>query len=77
MLAQTSARRLGISFNSFERPIIHSFEPNRRAFDELRQRCSAIEGVRLNNFGLGAEVGTLEFIENTYSELELFSGAGR
>jgi FkbM family methyltransferase len=63
---------IGYFRNSLRRPIIHSFEPNRVAFDELQQRCSGIEGVRLNNCGLGAEVGTLELLENVHSELSSF-----
>jgi FkbM family methyltransferase len=67
---------IGYFLHSFERPIIHSFEPNSAAFIELQRRCSRIEGVYLNNFGLGAEVGTLELLENTYSELSSFLAPG-
>src|SRR6516165_10786567 len=59
---------IGYFRHSFEKPIIHSFEPNRTAFSELQDRCSGIEGVYLNNFALGAEVGRLELLENAYSE---------
>jgi FkbM family methyltransferase len=67
---------IGYFRHSFEKPIIHSFEPNRTAFSELQDRCSGIEGVYLNNFALGAEVGRLELLENAYSELSSFLEPG-
>jgi FkbM family methyltransferase len=67
---------IGYFRHSFKRAIVHSFEPDRMAFSELRHRCSGIERVCLNNFGLGAEVGTLEFNENTCSELSSFLEPG-
>jgi FkbM family methyltransferase len=72
MLERTWARRLGTSGTALRDQLFIAFEPNRMAFDELRQRCFGIEGVHLNNFGLGAEVGTLELLENTCSELSSF-----
>ena len=44
---------------------VHSFEPSRAAFEQLRENARDCSNVSLNHFGLGAEAG----------EFDLFSDA--
>ena len=60
----------------FPRPTIHAFEPGPQTFRELQAKHSATPGVSLNNCALGAELGTLEFIENTSPDMSSFLEPG-
>ena len=61
---------------AFDRPEIHSFEPSPATFKELERRTSGLQGVRLNNRGLGASAGQLELIENSTSLMSSFLEPG-
>lgn len=37
----------------FSNPIIHSFEPNPTAFEEMKKKYSKFSNIKLNNFALG------------------------
>ena len=60
---------------AFESPVIHAFEPSQQTFADL-QRNTRLGSVHLNNFALGAEPGTLEFNENTISDMSSFHELG-
>jgi FkbM family methyltransferase len=49
--------------------VIHSFEPSRRTFDELRQRIAGTSDVFAWNYALGASVGSGTLFENSYSDM--------
>jgi FkbM family methyltransferase len=67
---------IGQSIFSFHRifrePVIHAFEPGRETFAELQQRTSGLPGLHLNNYGLGSQSGTLQFIRNSTCEMSSF-----
>src|SRR5438105_253997 len=48
----------------FERPIIHSFEPDTDAFSELQRRFSGVPDLHLNPLALGAQCGSGLFLEH-------------
>ncbi len=54
-----------------QRPFaLHCFEPGAHAFEQLVRNCGGRDNVRLNNFGLGAELGTRElYFDSPGSEL--------
>ena len=57
---------------AFPRSIIHSFEPSRRIFDQLKLNIAGQEGVFAWNCGLGSSVGNQTFLENTHSDMSSF-----
>jgi FkbM family methyltransferase len=57
---------------AFPSPIIHSFEPSQRVFDQLKTNVAGKEGVFAWNCALGASVGKQTFLENTHSDMSSF-----
>jgi FkbM family methyltransferase len=60
----------------FPRAIIHAFEPSPSTFAKLETAVSTDRNVVLNNCGVGAQDGTLEFSENRYSDMSSFLPLG-
>jgi len=60
----------------FRVPLIHSFEPNPRAFADLTNTAGKISGVRLNNVAIGSFRGTKIFVENSMSHMSSFFEPG-
>jgi FkbM family methyltransferase len=60
----------------FPRAIIHAFEPSPSTFAKLETAVSADRNVVLNNCGIGAQEGTLEFSDNTHSDMSSFLPLG-
>lgn len=46
---------------TFARPILHCFEPDQTAFEQLRQRYSGLEAVVLHQAAMGRRSGTASF----------------
>ena len=53
----------------FDRSVIHSFEPGRATFEELRRRTAGIADLQLNNCALGARRGSAVLIENERTDM--------
>jgi FkbM family methyltransferase len=62
--------------STFDKPVIHAFEPGHNTFSELQRRTAGIPDLHLNNFALGSESGAMEFIENTSSDMSSFLEPG-
>jgi FkbM family methyltransferase len=60
----------------FPRAIIHAFEPSPSTFAKLEAAVSTDRNVVLNNCGVGAQDGTLEFTENRNSDMSSFLPLG-
>jgi FkbM family methyltransferase len=60
----------------FPRAIIHAFEPSPSTFAKLETAVSTDRNVVLNNCGVGAQDGTLEFSENRNSDMSSFLPLG-
>jgi FkbM family methyltransferase len=60
----------------FPRAIIHAFEPSPSTFAQLKVGVSADSNIILNNCGVGAQDGTLEFSENSASDMSSFLPLG-
>src|ERR1019366_6346440 len=52
--------------------IIHAFEPSTQTFRELQRTHGNMQGVHLNNFALGSQTSTQDFIENMLPEMSSF-----
>lgn len=50
----------------FERPVIHAFEPDDRAFQALQEQFGGVEGVVLNPVALGAAASTATLHRNNF-----------
>jgi FkbM family methyltransferase len=57
---------------TFPQPAIHAFEPSRDTYNALREKCSRLPGVQINNIALGSRTETMEFIENTNPDMSSF-----
>jgi FkbM family methyltransferase len=53
----------------FERPVIHAFEPDARAFQSLQEQFAGVEGVTLNPIALGAAATTAILHRNNFHEV--------
>jgi len=53
----------------FDRSVIHSFEPGRATFEELRRRTEGVSNLQLNNTALGAHRGSGVLIENERTDM--------
>jgi FkbM family methyltransferase len=62
--------------NTFENPVIHAFEPGRKAFSQLQRWTAEIPNLHLNNFAVGSRSGQMEFIENRQSVMSSFFEPG-
>jgi FkbM family methyltransferase len=60
---------IGIFRKSFDRSVIHAFEPGRAAFEELQRRTAGIRDLHLNNAALGAQRGSAVFLENERTDM--------
>ncbi len=56
--------------------VIHAFEPNKSAYEELADNTKKMRGVHLNNLAVGARAGKRLLIENTCSEMSSFLEPG-
>src|SRR5262245_42791415 len=54
---------------TFPQATIHAFEPGNNAFKALRENCSQLKRVHINNFAVGSRLETREFMEGTISEM--------
>jgi FkbM family methyltransferase len=57
---------------TFARPAIHSFEPGREAFAELRRLHGDTPGVVLNNVALGPRAESRLFLDNDHDDMSSF-----
>jgi len=55
--------------NNFPGAVIHSFEPSPGTFAELDANCKGFKNQHSWNFALGSKEETLEFKENSFSEM--------
>jgi FkbM family methyltransferase len=53
---------------TFERPIIHSFEPQAAAFSELHRRFGRRDGIHLNHVALADRTGVASLHRGSYDE---------
>lgn len=58
--------------SSFPKSEIHSFEPSPSTFETLTSNSKKFDRVHLHNCGMGSELNTLPFFENTHSEMSSF-----
>jgi FkbM family methyltransferase len=56
----------------FPSSVIHSFEPSRRIFDQLKGNVADKQEVFAWNAALGASAGKQTFLENTHSDMSSF-----
>ena len=56
----------------FKAPRIHAFEPSPTTFQEMKKNLAASDQLFLNNSALRNQSGTLDFIENTDSDMSSF-----
>jgi FkbM family methyltransferase len=57
---------------TFGQPLIHSFEPGREAFAQLRRLHGHTPGVILNNVALGPRAETRLFLDNDHDDMSSF-----
>jgi FkbM family methyltransferase len=67
---------VGQSVDRFKRAFpnssIHSFEPSPSTYEKLKQRCCQYQEVKAWNYGVGTTNTTLEFQENSFSDMSSF-----
>ncbi|WP_446361310.1 FkbM family methyltransferase [Coleofasciculus sp. G2-EDA-02] len=67
---------VGQSIRKFRRifpsSTIHSFEPSPRTFETLKQQVNKLESIHLWNYALGSSSGSMNFLENSYSDMSSF-----
>jgi len=57
---------------AFPASVIHSFEPSRRVFEQLKTNIAGKEGVFAWNYALGSAVGQQTLLENVHSDMSSF-----
>jgi len=60
----------------FREPTIHAFDPCTTVFQDLQRNCGNLPGVRLNNLGVGSEIGVREFHEFESTDMSSFLQPG-
>jgi FkbM family methyltransferase len=60
----------------FAKPVVHSFEPSRGTFTELRKNVGHLPDVYVNNFGLGSRREQRAFVENSETVMSSFLEPG-
>ena len=62
---------------TFDRPVIHAFEPGPEIFKKLQANTVGLPNVTLNNIGLAAKSGEMIFLENDHVKMSSFLEPGK